>query len=380
MNTAITGSLFDDDAAQTSLLVPTLAQSKPASKEQRQFQRLVEQIELKREQLRNWQTYALRYNQRICNELEPLRAQLRTGQQQMVALIDELLTRRGKGHRLGSALRAKLRGLLLNLVEGLLAEQHDLALEALHDRYSDVSHEQVRDDAQRAQELLEGIIGQRFDGAPTGESQERAHPGAKRSRAGSAKAQARQAHRDEAAREVRQSLREVFRKLASALHPDREPDEQERQRKTQLMARVNQAYDAGDLLTLLTLQLEIEQISATSLAAASRERLVHYNQILREQLIELDLELEHCIAPFRLNLSSPRGGALTIAEVDHGLSAACSQLSVVIRELKADMVAFRDPQGLRESLKHFELVDLEPELDDFTEFMVALRQPRRRRR
>jgi hypothetical protein len=47
--------------------------------------------------------------------------------------------------------------------------------------------------------------------------------------------------------------------LVAALHPDREPDEQERKRKTELMQRVNTSYGKKYLLLLLELQLEIEQ-------------------------------------------------------------------------------------------------------------------------
>jgi hypothetical protein len=375
MNIPITGSLFDEGDARPCSLVLTLAQIRPASREQRQFQRLVAQIELKRSQLKSWQTYVLRYNQRICDELAPLQAQLRAGQQQMVALIDELLTRPGKGLRLGRVQRAKLRAVLLNLLEGLLGEKRDAALEAMHDRYSDLPHEQVRQEMQRAQTFIEDVMDLHSDETQT---QEHSHPDEKRFRAGSAKSGAKQAQRDEAAKEVGQSLREVFRKLVSALHPDREPDEHARQRKTVLMQQVNQAYEARDLLTLLTLQLEIEQISAASLSAASRERLTHYNHILREQLIELDRELEQSIAPFRQGLGSFRGQSVTIADVDRGLSAACAQLSLVIRQLQADMVAFRDPERLRHSLKHFELEPERDELDDLTEFMATLQaKPRR---
>ena len=57
---------------------------------------------------------------------------------------------------------------------------------------------------------------------------------------------AKQRARDEKlkieADETSLSIREVYRKLVSALHPDREPDPQERARKTALMQRVNQAY------------------------------------------------------------------------------------------------------------------------------------------
>lgn len=87
-------------------------------------------------------------------------------------------------------------------------------------------------------------------------------------------------------------MREVYRKLASALHPGREPDERQREAKTALMQRVNQAYEANDLLVLLELQLQIEQIDASQIANASEQRLKHYNKVLSDQLTELKLELD----------------------------------------------------------------------------------------
>src|ERR1039458_3991037 len=100
-----TASLFDDGLDKDFGLVEVLARTKPITKAQQDFQRLVTRIELKREQLKQWQAYALRYNQRLVGEMEPLRNQLRTGQRQMAALIDELLSqpmparRLGRGHR-----------------------------------------------------------------------------------------------------------------------------------------------------------------------------------------------------------------------------------------------------------------------------------------
>ena len=375
-------------------LVLTLAQSKPNSREQRQFQRLVTQIELKREQLKAWQAYSLRYNQRIYNELEPLRAQLRAEQQQMVALIDALLTRPNEGRPLGRVQRIKLRALLLNLLEGLLEHTRDEALEAMHDRYSDVSHEQVRQsDMELTQTYLEEVMGLHIDADHGASSTEELLQYAHRKlqeRATTEESHAQErppipGAREEAAKEVRQSLREVFRRLVSALHPDREPDAHARQRKTLLMQRVNQAYEANDLLTLLGLQLEIEQINTADLSAVSRERLGHYNQILREQLAELDVELEHCTAQFRQSLDRSRGRSLTIADVDRDLSAACARLSTVIRELRADLVVFRNPEQLRRSLKDFELQPEPDDLDDLEAFadifqVTPPRRPRRRRR
>jgi hypothetical protein len=80
------------------------------------------------------------------------------------------------------------------------------------------------------------------------------------------------------------SVREIFRKLASDLHPDREQDPVAKERKTALMQRLNQAYQANDLLALLSLQIEIEQIAAIDLKNMSEQRLAQYNKVLNEQL------------------------------------------------------------------------------------------------
>ena len=105
------------------------------------------------------------------------------------------------------------------------------------------------------------------------------------------KKNARQQRMEAEAAQASQSLREVYRKLASALHPDRETDPNERKRKTSLMQRVNHAYSERNLLELLQLQLEMEHINADSLETLSADRLKHYNHVLAEQLGELQQEV-----------------------------------------------------------------------------------------
>ncbi len=52
----------------------------------------------------------------------------------------------------------------------------------------------------------------------------------------------------------RRSLRELFRSLASAVHPDRARQEAERERRTEVMKEVTRAYEAGDLARLIELE------------------------------------------------------------------------------------------------------------------------------
>ena len=50
------------------------------------------------------------------------------------------------------------------------------------------------------------------------------------------------------------------------------------------MQRVNQAYEADNLLGLLNIQLEIERVDMEQLSSFTPERMQHYNHVLRQQL------------------------------------------------------------------------------------------------
>jgi hypothetical protein len=410
MTRPVSGSLSKYLPSQSLSLVAVLAQSKSASKAHERFAKLVAKIELRREQLKQWQAYVVRYNQRLLSELEPVRLRLRQGQRQMLLLLDAILNRPIPSQRLGQVYRVKLEHLLRGLLEALPAEDDDEVLRTLRSTYL----EEQPDEARRAElNLTRDMLRDVFDldvgdahGAASAEElleqarqtieeglerqaqrarTRRARGSGKDSNASSAKAEAAQIRREQAVKEVGQSLRDVYRKLASALHPDRETDEEARQRKTLLMQRANHAYEANDLLTLLALQLEIEQIDADHLASVLPKRLAHYLAILTDQLAELDSELERCVAPFRDNLNWAPGRALSVTAVDQHLSADIAQLRSVVRGIEQDLVAFRDPRRLRASLKHLVLeseVDEFDELEDLADLMAefAPRAPRRRSR
>ena len=84
------------------------------------------------------------------------------------------------------------------------------------------------------------------------------------------------------------ALRTVYRQLASALHPDREPDEAERLRKTALMSEVNAAYDRKNLSELLKLQMQIAQIDSHALSRIADDKLNAMCLLLKEQIDALE--------------------------------------------------------------------------------------------
>jgi hypothetical protein len=92
----------------------------------------------------------------------------------------------------------------------------------------------------------------------------------------------------------RRTLREVFRALARAVHPDQARRDTERERRTELMKEVTRAYDAGDLARLIELESawRSEQVSTVDGDAEARCReLSRVNRELLNQVRRLTREL-----------------------------------------------------------------------------------------
>ena len=90
--------------------------------------------------------------------------------------------------------------------------------------------------------------------------------------------------------DARSTIRTIYRQLASALHPDREPDVQERARKTALMSEVNAAYEKNDLSTLLRLQMQAA-LPGSGAARLADDKLAAMCLLLKEQVAALEDDL-----------------------------------------------------------------------------------------
>lgn len=356
-------ALFEEPEGRALSVSEALGKSRPASKQHAAFERLARQIETERALLAEWQDYPPRYNQRLAEEMEPLRDAIWQAQRRLLTLLDAHYGQRGAVR--GKQQRATLRAWITGLAQELLFVRSDPELQALHDRHADVTHKELDElGAAMIQDMAQEAFGQPMadilEGAGSMEetmrrlaeemlARERQPQTPRPPRRPSAKAEAAAARRDEARKEASQSVREVYRKLASALHPDRAAD-MPRERQTALMQRVNQAYEAGRLLDLLNIQLEIEQIDADHLAALSAARLKHFVAVLREQLQEIRNEIEVLRMPFRSMLGMPYQD-VRVAHVEASLSAAIAGLRQDLAQAEADAVEFQDAAWLCAVLK-----------------------------
>lgn len=352
------------------------------SRAQKLFNKLIKKIDMQRQQLRAWQTTIPLYQQKHASEYAPLMETFNQHRTRMVYLFD-----RAYHDKIFSKTdREKLADLISNIAGELLTGNGDPELKSIFNKYNeadfDTQGEEVKADVKA---MLEQMFGMEIDGEidpndpeamlrlmaekaqQMHEQHEReaaAQQASGNKRKKSAKQLAKEARLEEEEKNISQSIREVFRKLASALHPDRELDAAERTRKTDLMQRVNVAYGNRDLLQLLELQLEVEQIDQTMINTIGEDRLKHYNQILTEQSSELELEVEQNELAFRLRFQIDHDSILAPAFLIPKLEREITQLQQDINGIAQDLQDFEQAKKLKAWLKTYRMSPLSRYGDD----------------
>lgn len=336
------------------------------SKAQKTFNTLVEKIEQRRLELEQWQAAIERYHQKVAAEMQPVAKKLGDLHVAMLKALDAALNTKG----LTKVERNVVLDVILDMAQELVQEGGDAEVKAIYNKHSpvdfDVEEQEIAHNMKSAMEEMFGIhlsddidlnspeelIGQLHEHvakahqASLDEEQER------RSRR---KKTAKQIAREEAIKveseQTSLSIREVYRKLVSALHPDREQDPQERVRKTGLMQRVNQAYEKKNLLQLLELQLELEHIDAHAISGMSEQRLKHFNKILKDQLSELEREILHFEAPLLAQFQMPGYMRIKPKDVISLLDAEISKFGIEVRKAERELLVPNDLVAFKKWIK-----------------------------
>ncbi|MEI6408865.1 MAG: hypothetical protein WCR52_05755 [Bacteroidota bacterium] len=108
--------------------------------------------------------------------------------------------------------------------------------------------------------------------------------------------EAAEAKRLEAEKAVKKTAKQLYIDLVKHFHPDREPDEQKRAEKTEVMKDITSAYDADDHLQLLELQMTLLKTEDNALSGFNNQELKYFNSTLQQQVNELKEEL-YCVSP-----------------------------------------------------------------------------------
>ncbi len=345
------------------------AQLSPA---QKKFNATLKKIELQKALLLEWQAALDNAQKTSQDKLEPLKQVYREEQVAMLMLLDNLY----KTQKFTANQQDKIISLILTIADELISAHGREDLKSLYNQYSDIDYDtEIAEDkafeANLLQDIFEAQFGVTLDADDELDfsdpdmvaarlhekhaAQQRQAEAQRNARKKSAKQLAQAALEQEEAAGMSKSIQAVYRQLVTALHPDREPDPVERERKTELMQQVNVAYSKKDLLQLLALQLSVEQINQDSLNNIAEDRLKHYNKVLANQLSELQEEVTVLEMQIRQMLNVAPYEQLSPKKLAVFLKQDIQGLQQEISRIQHDIRAFRDVRNFKDSLKYYQI-------------------------
>lgn len=331
---------------------------------QQRFNRLLAKIDKLKAQVAEIKTLVDAYRPLYSGTLEPLREQQRGLLRRMALQLDERLGRKG----LTPVQKRSATEILCGLCE-MLAVFGDEAMAALHDKHSANSlREMAEEKASVMRAMMEGVLGRPLDVEDGDESldplnavlragQEQLRQAAQAERdqheatQASKKPTAAQRKAGQQQQDAETILRQVFRQLASALHPDRERDPVEHQRKTALMSEANAAYGRQDLVALLHMQLRLAQADPQSLLQQPEERVAAMSLLLKQQAVELERELFGRQEQVRQEFDLDSYQTLSATMLKKQLAQQEEILKEELENVAQELQAVQDDAGLKRWLK-----------------------------
>jgi len=338
---------------------------------QRKFNTLIQKIDAQKKLLTQWQEIVPQYHQEVSEKLMPLRATFADVQAEMVALLDSL----SLNHKFTKQQQFKISHLITGICTELIHQGKRDDLKIIYARYSGSDYDEV---IQRKNEAANDFLKSMFEyeyGVDLGDEEfdftnledatRRLHQHTQEQRPGdkappskrkkTSKQLAKEAREREEAANVSKSIQSVYRQLVAALHPDRESDPEERERKTDLMKQITVAYGNRDLLRLLELQLNVEQIDQMQINNIAEDRLTYYNKILQNQLEELreevmlmELKMKAAAGCEPYEHLSPQK-LLTLLKKDIHI------LENSISDIQQDLQSFKDIKFFKSWLKQYKI-------------------------
>ena len=333
----------------------------PPSLDQERFAFLLSEIEKVRAAHAKAEALFLRFRRDNAEKLAPLREALRAACRESVRALDRLLDQPGWS-RLD---RVALLDMLRSTAEALLESgDGDVEIKTIFDKHNPISFDALKEDElqvlkEHAEEMgfdlgdaedirsEDDLMERMYEELAAREAAEETARTNKKTKRKSAA----QMRSEDNAKLARQALRDLYRKLASAVHPDRERDPARREEKNLLMQKINQAYAANDLTALLEAQRAIEKDDAAPASSLGAARLKHYNKLLAEQLAALKDKLREMEAHFRMEFSLPPMDGITPAKLTRAVRAQARSMRAEITRQQRLLDLLADKAATKRWLK-----------------------------
>jgi len=354
------------------------------SPQQKEFNRLTKKIADTREQIQALDGLGQRLHQRAALEMKPLVDKHQAHRADTVRVLDRMF----RNHKFNKTETKKLR----HLIAEMSYELADAGFEDLKEIYNfhspDQDFDTVNADAEEMttammKEMLGNMYDIEFDEDADVDTPEKlkayiaekmaereaaeekrtsettSRKAEKPKTAQQLKAEAKRAAQEEKRKQeekkISQTVREVYMDLVKAFHPDREPDEVEKIRKTAILQRVTAAYEANDLLALLQLQLELERIDDHHLDSLADDKLRYFNKSLLSQLAELSDELWEMERQLAQLANISHFGYFNPKQVEWEFENSLKEIKKEIKRIKQELELLRDPVVLKHWLRGYRI-------------------------
>lgn len=329
-------------------------------------------------QMAEMEALSLAHRKALTQQVSPLNTLHQALTKQMALWLDAQLTQLTQltqpspAPKLTPAQRQLMVQMVCNLSAHLVVAGHaDMA--AVHDRHSPASlADKERAHAQDVKAQLEAMMGEpfmahdpdatladvmaaakvRMQAAAAEEEAAREATAAKRKAKKAAKADANTPNAAQALQQALQgdadaSLRTLYRQLAGALHPDREPDADERVRKTALMSEANAAYARKDIVTLMEIQQRAALADPLAVASLPDDKLKSLTLLVKAQVAELERQRARTQQTLCHEFDVPPYMSLNANTLKQLLPEQEDKLSDAVQAMQADLELVQQPGGLK---------------------------------
>lgn len=365
------------EAAQLKVLPTGREKLSPA---QQRFNKLLARVENLGRQLQDMRHLADKVRGPHLDRMAELARQMDAGRRAMLVFLHQRLQRKG--------LTAPQRQTALEILQSLLPppdHETDAELAELQAIYAPPPDERGDGDAmdvvrEQMLDMVQGVLGEQLDREALESidspqelmeallQQVHAHQEAEEERLAARRAKRpptdRQRKAQEQAEDAKAALRSIYRQLASALHPDREPDPVERERKTALMGQANAAYERGDLMALLRLQLQAEQVDAAQIARMADDKLAALSLLLKDQVATLEGELNDAQMHLSAELGVPVHGRMTEVAMLRLLQEEQNAQADIVAKMQEDLERVRDDAQFKRWLREQVALSRQQERED----------------
>lgn len=170
---------------------------------------------------------------------------------------------------------------------------------------------------------------------------------------------AAEAKRKAAEEAVAKTAKQIYVDLILHFHPDKEPDEQKRLEKTEIMKQITVAYEADDHLKLLELQMTLLADRDNVFAGFNDSQLKYFNDVLKRQVQELEMELEMCSPEMNGNLYGMLYHPVPLL-MRQQIERHVLEQKRYVRQVQKTLELIQTTKGFKQYVKEFQLDD-----DDF---------------